>query len=41
MEKSVYEAPEVRILRIKTEGLICQSGGAGVQDYYWHNYSEE
>ena len=39
--KTYYEAPATAILDVIIEGVVCQSGGAGVQDYGWHEYEEE
>ena len=32
-------SPEVMVFKVKTEGVICTSGG--VQDYNWNQYEEE
>lgn len=34
-----YLSPEVIVLEVKTEGVICNSGS--VQDYNWNQYEEE
>ena len=34
-----YLSPEVMVFEVKTEGVICASGG--VQDYNWNQYEEE
>lgn len=34
--KDLYEAPTLIIVEVKQEGVICQSGGAGVEDYIWN-----
>lgn len=37
----MYCPPEAKIFEVRTEGVICQSGRAGVQDYGWNEYVEE
>ena len=36
---ALYLSPEVMVFEVKTEGVICNSGG--VQDYNWNQYEEE
>lgn len=36
-----YESPEMEIVEVKNEGIICASGGAGTQNYPWTNVPEE
>ena len=37
----IYEAPTTDVTEVKLKAIICQSGNAGVQDYYWNEYQEE
>ena len=39
--KSYYEAPAITVVEVKIEGVVCQSPGAGVEDYNWNEYTEE
>lgn len=39
--KQMYLSPEVETFELKIGGVICQSGGAGVQNYGWNEYKEE
>ena len=36
-----YEAPTIRVLEVIIEGVFCQSGGAGVENYSWEEFPEE
>ncbi|MBO4692608.1 MAG: hypothetical protein J5604_07550 [Bacteroidales bacterium] len=38
--KELYEAPSIQMFEVKIEGVICESGGAGAQNYNW-NYPDE
>lgn len=41
-KKQNYITPTVRVFELKTQGIICSSpGGAGLDDYQWHNSFEE
>ena len=37
--KVLYETPSTLVFEVKTEGVICQSGG--MQNYDWNNPSQE
>lgn len=39
--KQNYITPTVRVFELKTQGIICSSGGAGLDDYQWHSPLEE
>lgn len=36
---ALYLPPEAMVFEVKTESVICTSGG--VQDYNWNQYEEE
>lgn len=41
-DKIFYEAPEVTVVVLNTEGVVCSSpGGAGTQNYNWNTPYEE
>ena len=35
-KKEMYISPEAKTFEVKTEGVICQSLGAEVDDYIWN-----
>ena len=35
-KKEMYLSPEVKTVEVKIVGVICQSLGAGVNDYNWN-----
>ena len=39
--KGLYVAPSTGVFEVKIEGVICQSGAAGVADYTWNDLEEE
>ena len=37
-----YEAPTMAVVEVKQEGILCASNGdASMQNYGWHNVTEE
>ena len=34
--KNFYETPSITVVEVNVEGVVCQSGGAGVEDYIWN-----
>jgi len=39
--KDLYEAPTIQVVELKFERFICESSGAGVQNYNWNNIPME
>ena len=37
----MYEAPSSMVIEVKQEGVICASGGTGLQNYPWNDEPEE
>ena len=35
-KKEMYISPEAKTFEVKTEGVICVSGGESLQDYNWN-----